>query len=59
MLHGSLRTTDLDVVEVATIGVFLTNCDILCVRCMSTWFQEIAGFRTIPSEQVMRPQLLD
>ena len=40
MLHDSLRMTDLDVIEVATIGVFPTNCDILCVRCMSTWFQD-------------------
>ena len=59
VLHDSLHMTDLDVIEVATIGVFPTNCDTLCVRCMSTWFQEIAGFLTIPSEQVMRPQVFD
>ena len=45
MLHDSLRVTDLDVIEVATIGVS-TICDILCVRCMSTWFQGIVGFHT-------------
>ena len=58
MLHDSLRVTDLDVIEVATIGVSPTNCDILCVRCMSTWFQVIVGFHTITSEQEMRPQVL-
>ena len=58
MLHDSLHMTDLDVIEVATIGVFPTNCDILCVHCMSTWFQEIVGFHTIPSEQEMRPQII-
>ena len=57
VLHDSLRMTDLDVIEVATIGVSLTNCDILCVRCMSTWFQAVVGLHTIPSEQEMRPQV--
>ena len=59
MLHDSLRTTDLDVIEVATIGVSPTNCDIICVRCVSTWFRVIAGFHTISSEQGMRPQIVD
>ena len=53
----SLRMTDLDVIEVATIGVFPANCDTLCVRCMSTWFREIVGFHTVPSEQVTRRPL--
>ena len=57
MLHDSLRMTDLDVIEVATIGVFPTNCGILCVSCMSTWSQAIVGFHTIPSEQEVRPQV--
>ena len=44
MLHDSVRMTDLGVIEFATIGIFPTNCDILSVRCMSTWSQEIVGF---------------
>ena len=55
MLHDSLHTTDLDGIEVATIEVFPTNCDIFCVRCMSTLFQVIDGLHTIPLEQEMRP----
>ena len=57
MLHDALRMTDLDVVEVTTIEVPTTNCDILNVRCMSTRFQAVVGFHTIPSEQEMRPQV--
>ena len=35
------------------------NCDILCVRCMSTWFRQVAEVHTMPPEQEMRPQILD
>ena len=59
MRRDSLRMTDLDVIEVATIGVFPTNCDILRVSSMSTSFRQIAEVHTIPSEQGMRPQTLD
>ena len=51
--------TDLDVIDVATIWVFPTKCDVLCVRGMSTWFQQIAEVHTIPSEQRIRPQIFD
>ena len=49
MLHDSLRMTDLDVIEVATIGVFPTNFDItLC----SLYVNMVSGDRWVPHNSI-------
>ena len=49
MLHDSLRMTDLDVIEVATIGVSPTNFDILCVRL---YVNMVSGDRWVPHNSI-------
>ena len=48
MLHDSLRMTDLDVIEVVTIGVFPTNCDILC----SLYVNMVSRDRWVPHSSI-------